>query len=96
MQIKQFENKDLSHYSYAILSDCEKKIILIDPSRNPDLDCTWRRPAQGAANPWRAQEEDGPAPVVVAMIPRLVFISVELSWTLLASSLLSLYMSIGT
>ncbi len=35
MQIKQFENKNLSHYSYAILSDCEKKIILIDPSRNP-------------------------------------------------------------
>jgi hydroxyacylglutathione hydrolase len=35
MQIKQFEDKNLSHYSYAILSDCEKKIILIDPSRNP-------------------------------------------------------------
>ena len=34
MQIKQFENKDLSHFSYAILSDCEKKIILIDPSRD--------------------------------------------------------------
>ena len=36
MQIKQFEDKNLSHYSYAILSDCEKKIILIDPSRNPN------------------------------------------------------------
>ena len=35
MKIKQFEDKNLSHYSYAILSDCEKKIILIDPSRNP-------------------------------------------------------------
>ncbi len=35
MQIKQFEDKNLSHYSYAILSDCEKKIILIDPERNP-------------------------------------------------------------
>ncbi len=35
MQIRQFENKYLSHYSYAILSDCEKKIVLIDPSRNP-------------------------------------------------------------
>ena len=34
MQIKQFEDKNLSHYSYAILSDCEKKIILIDPARN--------------------------------------------------------------
>jgi glyoxylase-like metal-dependent hydrolase (beta-lactamase superfamily II)/rhodanese-related sulfurtransferase len=40
MQIKQFEDKHLSHYSYAILSECEKKIILIDPARNtqPYLD----------------------------------------------------------
>ncbi len=35
MHIKQFEDKNLSHYSYAIFSDCERKIILIDPSRNP-------------------------------------------------------------
>ena len=35
MQIKQFEDKNLSHYSYAILSECIKKIILIDPARNP-------------------------------------------------------------
>ena len=35
MKIKQFEDKNLSHYSYTILSDCDKKIILIDPSRNP-------------------------------------------------------------
>lgn len=34
MQIKQFEDKNLSHYSYAILSESEKKIILIDPARN--------------------------------------------------------------
>ncbi|MER3465142.1 MAG: MBL fold metallo-hydrolase [Chitinophagaceae bacterium] len=34
MQIKQFEDKNLSHYSYAVLSDCEKKIVLIDPARN--------------------------------------------------------------
>ena len=34
MRIKQFEDKNLSHYSYAILSECEKKIILIDPARN--------------------------------------------------------------
>ena len=34
MQIKQFEDKNLSHYSYAVLSECEKKIILIDPARN--------------------------------------------------------------
>lgn len=35
MQIKQWEDKNLAQYSYGILSDCEKKIILIDPSRNP-------------------------------------------------------------
>ena len=34
MKIKQFEDKNLSHFSYAILSECEKKIILIDPARN--------------------------------------------------------------
>jgi hydroxyacylglutathione hydrolase len=34
MKIKQFEDKNLAHYSYSILSDCEKKIVLIDPSRN--------------------------------------------------------------
>ena len=34
MEIKQFEDKNLAHYSYSILSDCEKKIVLIDPSRN--------------------------------------------------------------
>jgi len=40
MQIKQFEDKNLSHFSYAILSEYEKKIILIDPARNtqPYLD----------------------------------------------------------
>jgi hydroxyacylglutathione hydrolase len=40
MTIKQFEDKDLSQYSYAILSDCEKKMVLIDPARNvqPYLD----------------------------------------------------------
>ncbi|EOR93401.1 Metallo-beta-lactamase family protein [Arcticibacter svalbardensis MN12-7] len=40
MKIEQFEDKDLSHYSYAILSECEREIILIDPSRNvaPYLD----------------------------------------------------------
>ncbi len=35
MHIKQFEDKNLSHYSYAILSECEKKIVLVDPARNP-------------------------------------------------------------
>ena len=35
MKIKQFEDKDLAHYAYAILSECEQRIILIDPARNP-------------------------------------------------------------
>jgi len=35
MQIKQFDNKYLAQFSYAILSDCEKKMVLIDPARNP-------------------------------------------------------------
>lgn len=35
MQIKQWEDSNLAQFSYAILSDCEKKVILIDPSRNP-------------------------------------------------------------
>jgi len=34
MKIEQFEDKSLSHYSYAILSECESKIILIDPARD--------------------------------------------------------------
>lgn len=34
MEIKQFEDKELSHYSYAVLSNSEKKIVLIDPARN--------------------------------------------------------------
>jgi hydroxyacylglutathione hydrolase len=35
MEIKQWEDKNLSHFSYAVLSDCEKKIVLVDPARNP-------------------------------------------------------------
>jgi glyoxylase-like metal-dependent hydrolase (beta-lactamase superfamily II)/rhodanese-related sulfurtransferase len=34
MKIEQFEDKGLSHYSYAIWSECEHKIVLVDPSRN--------------------------------------------------------------
>lgn len=34
MIIKQFEDKNLAHYSYAIWSECESKIVLIDPSRD--------------------------------------------------------------
>src|SRR6218665_3385254 len=33
MEIRQFEDKNLAHYSYAIVSDGE--VALIDPSRNP-------------------------------------------------------------
>src|SRR5688572_1045420 len=35
MQIKQWEDKNLAQFSYGVLSDCEKKIVLIDPSRDP-------------------------------------------------------------
>ena len=35
MKIQQFEDKYLAHYSYAILNESEKKIVLVDPSRNP-------------------------------------------------------------
>lgn len=34
MKIEQFEDKALSHYSYAILSEERKEVIIIDPSRN--------------------------------------------------------------
>jgi glyoxylase-like metal-dependent hydrolase (beta-lactamase superfamily II)/rhodanese-related sulfurtransferase len=40
MKMQQFEDKHLAQYSYAVLSDCEQKIVLIDPSRDvqPYLD----------------------------------------------------------
>jgi glyoxylase-like metal-dependent hydrolase (beta-lactamase superfamily II)/rhodanese-related sulfurtransferase len=34
MQVKQFEDRNLSHYSYAVLNEDQGKIILIDPSRD--------------------------------------------------------------
>lgn len=34
MKIRQFEDKHLSHYSYAVVSECEQKVILIDPARD--------------------------------------------------------------
>ena len=34
MKIQQFEDKHLAHYSYAVLSECEQKIVLIDPARD--------------------------------------------------------------
>ncbi|WP_316821203.1 rhodanese-like domain-containing protein [Pedobacter gandavensis] len=36
MIIEQFKDEFLAHYSYAIVSECEQKIVLIDPSRNPE------------------------------------------------------------
>ena len=35
MQIKQWEDENLAQFSYAILSESEQTIVLIDPSRNP-------------------------------------------------------------
>ena len=43
MQIKQWEDKNLAQFSYAVLSDCEKKIILIDPARNPEPYLNWAK-----------------------------------------------------
>src|SRR5690606_25122680 len=43
MEIKQWEDKNLAHFSYAVLSDCEKKIILIDPARNPEQYLTYAK-----------------------------------------------------
>lgn len=34
MIIKQFEDKGLAHYSYAILSECKSEIVLVDPARD--------------------------------------------------------------
>lgn len=35
MKIEQFEDKNLAHYSYAVLSECKREIVLIDPARDP-------------------------------------------------------------
>lgn len=35
MQIKQWKDKPLAHFSYAVLSDEEHKIVVIDPARDP-------------------------------------------------------------
>ena len=36
MKIEQFEDQGLAHFSYAILSECAREIVLIDPARNPE------------------------------------------------------------
>ena len=35
MKIEQFEDPGLAHYSYAILSECAREIVLVDPARDP-------------------------------------------------------------
>ncbi len=35
MKIEQFEDQGLAHFSYAILSEGAREIVLIDPARNP-------------------------------------------------------------
>ena len=35
MKIEQFEDKGLAHFSYAILSECTREIVLVDPGRDP-------------------------------------------------------------
>jgi hydroxyacylglutathione hydrolase len=35
MKIEQFEDKGLAHFSYAVLSECARQVVLIDPARNP-------------------------------------------------------------
>ncbi len=35
MKIKQFEDKGLAHFSYAVVNDDLKEMIIIDPARNP-------------------------------------------------------------
>ncbi len=51
MHIKQFEDKNLAHYSYAILDKTEKKLVLVDPARDtqPYLDYAKETGAQIAA-----------------------------------------------
>ncbi len=35
MKIEQFEDQGLSHFSYAILSEETREVVLVDPARNP-------------------------------------------------------------
>jgi hydroxyacylglutathione hydrolase len=43
MQIKQWEDKNLSQYSYGILSNSVKKAVLVDPSRDPQPYIEWAK-----------------------------------------------------
>ena len=66
MQIKQFEDKSLAHFSYAILSECTKKIALIDPSRNSAPYLNY------------AKENDAEIEIVIETHPHADFISSHL------------------
>lgn len=66
MQIKQWEDKNLSQFSYAILSDCEKQAILVDPSRNPQPYLDW------------AKENDATIAGIIETHPHADFISSHL------------------
>ena len=49
MKIEQFEDKGLAHFSYAILSECAREIVLIDLARSPTT--TTRRPTTPKSGP---------------------------------------------
>ncbi|RZK92390.1 MAG: MBL fold metallo-hydrolase, partial [Pedobacter sp.] len=66
MQIKQWEDKNLSHFSYGILSDCEKKIVLVDPARNPEPYLNW------------AKENDAEIIAIIETHPHADFVSSHL------------------
>ncbi len=46
MQIKQWEDKNLSHFSYGVLSDCSKQIVLVDPARDVQPYLDWAKEQQ--------------------------------------------------
>ena len=79
MHIKQFEDKNLSHYSYAIVSGSAKKIILIDPSRNPQQYLKY------------AKENDAQIKGVIETHPHADFVSSHLE--LLQSTGATIYVS---
>lgn len=68
MQIQQWEDKSLAHFSYAILSDCEKKIILVDPARDP-------QPYLDYAN-----QMDAVITGIIETHPHADFVSSHLEW----------------
>jgi hydroxyacylglutathione hydrolase len=85
MKIQQWEDKGLAHFSYAVLSECEKKIVLIDPSRNPQPYLDF------------AQEHDAQIVGVIETHPHADFVSSHLELrertgaTLYAHSLLNAF-----